>query len=133
MEDIEMTLYYPKTKEEIKLEIELEKFKHDFIKMTRTPMERLNRIGKDDDFLKEIFEGFATGILKVKNQSISEDALKKMAENMTRFAKNKAYESFVDDNGTKFLIEKTLGTKLKFKDISNVVENIIKPFIFHVN
>ena len=79
IQDIELELFYPMTIEQIKFETELESFKHQFHKMSKTPLDLIKKHSNEDDILKEIFEGFSSGILKLKDQSISVENLDNLA------------------------------------------------------
>lgn len=132
VEEIEHTLFYPLTTPEIAHEKELERFKNEYLRMFQPPSEFMRQLSSQEIQLKELFEGFSTGILRMKEQSISELQFEKLAEEISRVSPTKKYETFVDENGIKFLVEKSLGVKRKIKGIKHVVENVIKPFLVEV-
>lgn len=133
MDQIEKEVYFPMSNEQIENEKELERFKHEFQKSFIQPHEMIQLITNDKTKLKDIYEGFSSGILKLKNQDISQEDFSAMANRLNLLSNQYAYEQFIDENGVKFLIEKSLGTKIKFGNIKQVIDDVIQPYIVKVS
>lgn len=132
VEAIEAELMHPLSRAEIDHQLELDRFKEQLMRASKTPLQLLQRHANHDDLLPELFEGFSKGVFKVKDQSMSSEQLEDFASGMSRFAKDKHYSSFVDDKGVKFVLEKQLGVKIKFEKVKQVVDSIVKPWLAEV-
>lgn len=132
IERLEMDLFPGKTEEDVGKELELEWFKRQTLKQTMHPLELIDAISPDVGYLKEAFEGFETGVLKAKDQSLTPQQLEKMAKALSANSPNKVYKPYVDPNGTRFLVEWTLGVPNKIQDIEEASESTILPIILQV-
>lgn len=132
LSQMELELFPHKTSEEFDRELELERFKRETLKHTLHPLELMDALSHDIGYLKEAFEGLQTGVLRPKDQNLTPAQLDKLAQTMSRSSKNKQYEAFIDENGTRFLVESTLGVELNMKDFEEVAERVLRPIVLQV-
>ena len=111
--------------------LELIRLKEQLLRVSKSPLELINQ-QTTEFYLKELFEGFVVGMMKAKDQSMSVEELAHVADGLSRFAKDKSYEPFVDDQGVKFVLEKQLGVKVKMERICEVVDAVVRPWIAEV-
>lgn len=126
---IEDEVFFTQTREEIEHDKEIELFKNRQEKLLRTPAEQIMERADDQPLLKTLFEGYSTGVLRVKDQQATFETLQRIADDLNLTVTGKQYEPFIDDNGTRFLVEKTIGAKVNIKNIKAVIEHVIKPLI----
>lgn len=130
---MERELFPELTKEEMDHQKEVERYRIEQMRNLKHPLELIEELSPNVKFLKETFEGFSTGVLKLKDQTVSAEKLSQIAAQMSRSSSNKNYEPFIDENGTRFLVENTLGLKVKFGGIDDFFQNIVKPKLISVD
>lgn len=126
---IEEEVFFTQTREQIEHEKELELFKSKQEKLLRTPAEQIIDRADDQPMLKALFEGRPTAVLRVKDQEATLAALQQTAEDLNRTVTGKQYEAYIDDNGVRFLVEKTIGAKANIRNIKAVIEQVIQPLV----
>jgi len=110
----------------------IEKFRNDFVRNIQAPIDGIQSFEENAPVLREIFEGYPTGVLKIKQQDISGDELAEMVTTLNETSTGKLYSPVTGDNREKFLIEKTLARKVDMQNILQFVEGRLRPTILKV-
>lgn len=121
-----------KTLYELKHEESLDNFKNEYFRVMKSPLEHINDYENDAIKLKEMFEGYPSSILKLKDPNLKPEDIQEMTRTLNDNSTSKIYQQITDKNARNFIIERSVARKVDIGPILHVVENQIKPMIAEV-
>lgn len=111
----------------------MDRFEEESRRESMTPQEFIKEDFNDAAYLKDVYEGKAYNILKIKDSNISKEDLDDISLTLQTEQPSKSYHPVIGKNNEKYIVEKLHARDIDFESLHSKLQNEIKSFIVTVD